>query len=665
MAPLVDLAARRNFLNNAELVRRLQAVGEHQKAAMIYRGHHGAADRMQLRGAQQQGGVHAGHREELRENEAALAGDMAEGLLGGEAGLAPTYRAVARIGHVKAPNPGGEDASGKLQHRYGLQVVPDFESAIKTKLHKVNLHPLKATDFWNSPAYQSLLNTQQQIETDAELQVRRQQLEALMKRVAAERRVPLAHVREFVDAAYRMDVDDEDGIWNTWNDQPPPPPPGGGVRRGRGPEGPPGRDGERGEPGAPGPPGPPGPPGAPGAPVQNLYYQTQNETHHHVHDEQQTHHHYHEQGLSNAVQELIAFLRANQPSRPNEGAIPPSPEPRMEVDTGPEPRAPPPPPPPVHIAPELIQTNRLILEQMRGLNQAHEESRAAALAAEDRHIAAMAAAAQQSRESHEATMHLFRTALNPHAEAIAAMHAGAASLHGAAQDIRSSAAQHRQMAAESSDLFVTAMRQGLEAMRPPGRPDEVPLAGPERSFNPKIEVIALDERARSPLQAEHERPAKQMRAAAASASSGAAAAARASDAPATLEERARTPGFHPEAKETESAARPYGVTIQAPRGRSRSSHKVKQIALDEIPHDESGAVITGEPNAIVRVHSAPKGRIKSANREPPAKMQRTTSVPRVTPGGSKKKAPSVEPTKATPARSRSVRQVVVQKVVLL
>ena len=72
--PIVNLAARRNFLNNAELIRRLHAVGEHQKAAMIYRGHHGPADRMQLRGAEQQGGVHAGQREEARENEAALAG---------------------------------------------------------------------------------------------------------------------------------------------------------------------------------------------------------------------------------------------------------------------------------------------------------------------------------------------------------------------------------------------------------------------------------------------------------------------------------------------------------------------------------------------------------------------------------------------------------------
>ena len=147
--PIVNLAARRNFLNNAELVRRLQAVGEHQKAAMIYRGHHGMADRMQLRGAEQYGGVHAGQREETRENEAALAADMAEGVLGGKVGSAPAYRAVARIGHVQAPNPEGEDVSGKLQHRYGLQVAPTFESAIRTKLHKVKLPPLKSTDFWN------------------------------------------------------------------------------------------------------------------------------------------------------------------------------------------------------------------------------------------------------------------------------------------------------------------------------------------------------------------------------------------------------------------------------------------------------------------------------------------------------------------------------------
>ena len=138
MAPLVDLAARRNFLNNAELVRRLQAVGEHQKAAMIYRSHHGHADRMQLHGARQQGYLNAAHAAELHENEADLAADMAEGFLGGDVGSATRYKPVARIEAVKATAQ-GEDVSGKLPHRYGLQLAPTFESAIQTKLHKTTL----------------------------------------------------------------------------------------------------------------------------------------------------------------------------------------------------------------------------------------------------------------------------------------------------------------------------------------------------------------------------------------------------------------------------------------------------------------------------------------------------------------------------------------------
>ena len=139
--PLVDLAARRNFFNNAELIRRLHAVGEHQKALMLTRSTRGQAERLQrqVRAAEQQGGYDAAHREEARENEADLAADVAEGMLGGDGGPAPAHRAVARIGHVRAPNPSGEEPDGKLQHRYGLQVVPDFETAIRTKTHKVNL----------------------------------------------------------------------------------------------------------------------------------------------------------------------------------------------------------------------------------------------------------------------------------------------------------------------------------------------------------------------------------------------------------------------------------------------------------------------------------------------------------------------------------------------
>ena len=406
--------------------------------------------------------------------------------------------------------------------------------------------------------------------------------------------------------------------------------------------------------------------------MHNLY-QTHNETHNHVYQVPE--------GMTNSLQELIAFLRANQPSRPNEGVIPPVPPPQpMEVDESRRVRPrggeapmdsnprPPPAPPGLgygHIAPELIQTNRQILEQFRNLHEENRQAREAALAAEDRHVAATAAVARQSREQHEATMNMFRSALNPHAEAIAAMHAGAASLHGAAQDIRSSAAQHRQMAAESSDLFLAAMRQGMEAMRPGAqRPDEVPAAGPETSFNPTIDttIVALDagtKRENSPLTVTEARPAKLQKAAARAASRGAAAAASSSDAPATMEEARPAAGFRPKVGEKEEAARPYGVTIDAPRGRARErtrSVKVRQILLDELqPHDESGAVITGEPNATIRIASAPKQRIKSADRaSPPPKK---TPPPRSTREASRARTPQV--VKARASRTPSlVRQLV-------
>ena len=335
---------------------------------------------------------------------------------------------------------------------------------------------------------------------------------------------------------------------------------------------------------------------------------------------------------------------------------------------------PPPPPPGLgygHIAPELIQTNRRILEQFRELHAENRQYREGALATEGRHIAATAAAAQQSGEQHEATMHLFRSALNPHAEAIAAMHAGATSLHEAAQDIRTSATQHRQMAAETSDFFMTAMRQGLEAMRTPPptgaqRPDEAAAAGPESSFNPPMNdatIITLDagtkrEKSANPLEAVEARPAKLQKAAVRAASSGAARADSSRDTPATMQEAMpAAPGFRPKANETEQSARPYGVTIDAPRGRrverSRSAVKVRQVALDELqpPTDESGGIIHGEPNGTIRVQSAPKQRIKSADRVSPA--------PKKPREASRARTPSIQVTKAQSRPPSLVRQVIV------
>jgi hypothetical protein len=87
--------------------------------------------------------------------------------------------------------------------RNGLRVVPTFDEAVLEKPHKISLPAWPYTKFYESPAYQSLLNQQQQIETNEELNVRRAELQGLMGRLAREARVPVAHVRAMVHGAAR------------------------------------------------------------------------------------------------------------------------------------------------------------------------------------------------------------------------------------------------------------------------------------------------------------------------------------------------------------------------------------------------------------------------------------------------------------------------------
>jgi hypothetical protein len=306
------------------------------------------------------------------------------------------------------------------------------------------------------------------------------------------------------------------------------------------------------------------------------------------------------------------------------------------------------------MVPELIRTNRQIIEQMHNLNRAHEESRAAALRAEELHRAGIDAAAAQNREAHERTMNLFREALHPHAQAIAAMHAGAASLHTAAQDIRDAATMQRAMAGSSSDIFLAAIREGLEAIRAQ-RPDEAPFAGPQQQPSAPFagpEVVPQRGSLDSAMQEEHAKPKRNLSAAVRSASRGAAAASS--------------------QPMPEQPAQTYGSKIgvdfggDRPRTPSQSRHRgsrsprAKKVVVE--PHDESGAVITGEPNSIVRVEpplkqrrttsnsAGPKARSASATRVTPGGSSsavqinaRSPSAPRVTPGGSKARgrAPSV------------------------
>jgi hypothetical protein len=93
--------------------------------------------------------------------------------------------------------------NGVRREMYGLRQVDTFEKAAGLKPQPVNLPPLKATETWNSPVFQALLTQQQAIETEAELEARQAQLHALMKRVAAEKRLPIEDIKRAVNEIAR------------------------------------------------------------------------------------------------------------------------------------------------------------------------------------------------------------------------------------------------------------------------------------------------------------------------------------------------------------------------------------------------------------------------------------------------------------------------------
>ena len=377
-----------------------------------------------------------------------------------------------------------EEPDGQRRQLLGLKVMPTFEDAMGTKNNKISLRPMPADKFYTSPAYQSLLNTQQAVETEAELEAKRAQLEALMKRVAVERKTSLPHVRAVVTNVMRMDQGDtddepEDPMDEDGPGQPPQPPPRGprgrrGPRGASGQPGPPGvdgydgYDGYDGPPGPRGPQGPQGPPGAVGAAgaAANVV----------VH---------HDPRIGPALEELVLFLARNQSSRPDEGYIPagsggppppPPPggvprrkvrprvegeeEPPMQVDSGNPPSPPGPPGPPAprpYFDSELIRTNRKLLEEFEENRKHSHQLRQDALLQEQYRRAAEQAAAVKAHERHEEFVALFRNQTNPNAEAMNALAQGAASLHGAATALAQASAQHAASSANSAQQLVTAI----------------------------------------------------------------------------------------------------------------------------------------------------------------------------------------------------------------
>jgi hypothetical protein len=89
------------------------------------------------------------------------------------------------------------------KERYGLRQVDSFNQAIGIKPQDINLPPLKSTEIWNSPVFQALYAQQQAVETEAELDARKAQLYALMKRVAAEKRLPIEDIKRTVNEVAR------------------------------------------------------------------------------------------------------------------------------------------------------------------------------------------------------------------------------------------------------------------------------------------------------------------------------------------------------------------------------------------------------------------------------------------------------------------------------
>ena len=95
-------------------------------------------------------------------------------------------------------------------------MVPTFDEAISQKLNRIKLPSLKSTEFWNSPAYQGLLNMQHAVKTVAELEARRAQLMNLMTRVAHEHKVSITHVHQMVQAAARSGPSTSRGATRRW-----------------------------------------------------------------------------------------------------------------------------------------------------------------------------------------------------------------------------------------------------------------------------------------------------------------------------------------------------------------------------------------------------------------------------------------------------------------
>ena len=345
--------------------------------------------------------------------------------------------------------------------------------------------------------------------------------------------------------------------------------------------------------------------------------------------------------VASALQELILYMRSQQPSRPDEAMLPggnqppPPPPPgaarvragkratqgdpdAMEESMGQPPN---PPGPPgggaggaqIHLYPELLRTNRLILEEFHSISQSNRQMHEAALEFEDRRVGEAKARSIEAQEHHERYAHMFRHALNPLAAHIEAqsqsMATGVAAIQQASAHMAAASSHQAAQANTIAAQFAVAMNQHAEAAA--RRPDERNLAGPEEPPNTGILGLALEpaedmrDSVKRPKEvaAETERqisqePQKQIRRLASAARKGAQAESRAaSAAPANSRERAFAPGFKPPVHISELDQQPLAVAAGKARSsreaveatkprRGRSEHKeIDYDVLNKISND--------------------------------------------------------------------------------
>ena len=121
----------------------------------------------------------------------------------------------------------------------------------------------------------------------------------------------------------------------------------------------------------------------------------------------------------------------------------------------------------IHLYPELLRTNRLILEEFHSISQSNRQMHEAALEFEDRRVGEAKARSIEAQEHHERYAQMFRHALNPLAAHIEAqsqsMATGVAAIQQASAHMAAASSHQAAQANTIAAQLAVAMNQHAEA----------------------------------------------------------------------------------------------------------------------------------------------------------------------------------------------------------